>query len=73
MLVYSATKDEFVRDIRSNRIEEIIQNEVSRKLNKNSPKNEILSWKNSLDYMFRILVDPEIPPLLVLPLNTTFP
>ncbi len=62
MLVYSASKDEFVRDIRSNRIEEIIQNEVSRKLNKNSPKNEILSWKNSLDYMFRILVDPEIPP-----------
>lgn len=62
MLVYSATKDEFVRDIRSNRIEEIIQNEVFRKLNKNSPKNEILSWKNSLDYMFRILVDPEIPP-----------
>lgn len=62
MLVYSATKDDFVRDIRSNRIEEIIQNEVSRKLNRNTPKNEILSWKNSLDYMFRILVDPDIPP-----------
>ncbi|WP_049630403.1 DNA/RNA helicase domain-containing protein [Cellvibrio sp. pealriver] len=62
MLVYSASKDDFVRDIRSNRIEEIIQNEVSRKLNRNSPKNEILSWKNSLDYMFRILVDPDIPP-----------
>ncbi|MBK8187450.1 MAG: DUF2075 domain-containing protein [Cellvibrio sp.] len=61
MLVYSASKDEFIRDIRSNRIEEIIENEVARKLNRNSPRNEILSWKNSLDYMFRILVDPAIP------------
>jgi DUF2075 family protein len=61
MLVYTASKDEFIRDIRSNRIEEIIDNEVSRKLNRNSPKSEILSWKNSLDYMFRILVDPAIP------------
>jgi DUF2075 family protein len=62
MLVYCSTKDNFVRDVRSNRIEEIIQNEVLRKLNRNSPRNEILSWKNSLDYMLRILIDPDIPP-----------
>ncbi len=61
MLVYTATKQKFVDDVRSNRIEEIIDNEVSRKLNRNSPKNEILSWKNSLDYMFKILVDQDIP------------
>lgn len=62
MLVYCSTKDNFVRDVRSNRIEEIIQNEVLRKLNRNSPRSEILSWKNSLDYMLRILIDPDIPP-----------
>lgn len=62
MLVYCSTKENFVRDVRSNRIEEIIQNEVLRKLNRNSPRNEILSWKNSLDYMLRILIDPDIPP-----------
>src|SRR5690606_25226690 len=62
MLVYCSTKDNFVRDVRSNRIEEIIQNEVLRKLNRNSPRNEILSWKNLLDYMLRILFDQVIPP-----------
>jgi uncharacterized protein len=61
MLVYTASKAEFIEDVRSNRIEEIINNEVRRKLNRNSPKNEILSWKYSLDFMLKILIDPEIP------------
>ncbi|MDE1465274.1 hypothetical protein [Spartinivicinus poritis] len=61
MLVYSATKQEFVDDVRSNRIGEIIENEVFRKLNKNSPKSEFVSWENSLRYMFQVLIDPEIP------------
>ena len=62
MLVYSSTKSGFIKDVRENRIEEIIQNEVRRKLNRNSANNEIKSWKNSLDYMFRVLIDDEIPP-----------
>lgn len=62
MLVYCSTKNDFIRDVRSNTIEEIIKSEVLRKLNRNSPRNEILSWKNSLDYMLRILIDPDIPP-----------
>ena len=61
MLVYTASKITFLDDVRSNRIEEIIENEVRRRLNKNSPRNEILSWKNSLQYMFNILADSEIP------------
>lgn len=61
MIVYSANKTAFINDVRSNRIEKIIESEVRRKLNKNSPRNEILSWKNSLNYMFNILVDDEIP------------
>ena len=44
MIVYSATKREFIEDVRSNRIAEIIENEVLRKLNRNSPRNEKLSW-----------------------------
>jgi DUF2075 family protein len=61
MLVYRANKSQFILDIQSNEIENIIENEVLRKLNRNSPRNEILSWKNSLDYMFRVLVDKDIP------------
>ena len=40
MIVYSVTKQQFVNDVRSNAIADIIENEVSRKLNRNSPKNE---------------------------------
>jgi hypothetical protein len=63
MLVYRASKQNFLDDIRSNSIEDIIENEVKRKLRKNSPKAEILSWKNSLQYMAMVLIDPEIPAL----------
>ncbi|MFT7110989.1 MAG: hypothetical protein ACI843_002666, partial [Psychrobacter glaciei] len=34
MIVYSATKQQFVDDVRSNAIADIIENEVSRKLNR---------------------------------------
>lgn len=61
MIVYSATKREFVEDVRSNRIDEIIESEVLRKLNRNSPRNEKLSWENSLQYMSQVLWDEAIP------------
>lgn len=61
MIVYSKTKQQFIDDVRSNAIAEIIESEVARKLNKNSPRNEFLSWQNSLQYMFNILHDDEIP------------
>lgn len=61
MLVYTATKQKFIDDVRSNRIADIVENEVFRKLNRNSAKNEFVSWENSLRYMFQVLIDPEIP------------
>jgi len=61
MLVYNATKQKFIEDVRSNRISEIIENEVLRKLNRNSPRNEKLSWENSLQYMSQVLWDEAIP------------
>lgn len=61
MIVYSATKREFIDDVRSNQIAEIIENEVLRKLNRNSPRSETLSWENSLQYMSQVLWDEDIP------------
>jgi len=62
MLVYTATKQKFIDDVRSNRIADIVESEVLRRLNRNSARNEFVSWENSLRYMFQVLVDPEIPP-----------
>jgi len=61
MIVYSATKQQFVDDVRANAIADKIESEVARKLNRNSSRNEFISWQNSLQYMFNVLLDPEIP------------
>jgi len=61
MIVYSSTKRHFIEDVRSNRMADIIENEVSRKLNRNSPRSEKLSWEHSLQYMSQILWDEDIP------------
>ena len=47
MLVYSATKQQFIDDVRANVITDAIENEVARRLNHNSPRSEVTSWENS--------------------------
>ena len=61
MLVYSATKHQFIDDVRANVITESIENEVARKMNRNSPRNEVTSWENSLRFMMSVLLDEGIP------------
>src|SRR5690606_25590496 len=61
MLVYSATKQTFIDDVRSNAIGALVENEVSRRLGRNSARNEVLSWENSLQFMMNVLLDQDIP------------
>ena len=61
MLVYSGNKKKFIQDVSENAIENIILSEFERKLFKRPSKSEVLSWKNSMQYMFKILIDPDIP------------
>ncbi|MFI0472022.1 hypothetical protein ACGLWX_04760 [Halomonas sp. HMF6819] len=61
MLVYNATKQQLIDDVRANVITEAIENEVARRLNRNSPRSEVTSWENSLRFMMSILLDEGIP------------
>lgn len=61
MLVYTSTKNKFIDDVRTNRIDEIVEQEVFRKLNHHTGNKEIASWKNSLQYMMNVLLDEQIP------------
>lgn len=61
MLVYQATKNEFIQAVRTNQIDQVIETEVLRKLHRRSPANEVTSWKNSLQYMMNVLLDEDIP------------
>lgn len=61
MIVYTAKKAQFLDDVLSNDIENIILKHVRRKLNKGVSPSEIKSWASSLAYMDRILQDAAIP------------
>lgn len=61
MIVYQSTKESFINDVISNNIENVILNFFKDKLGQTTSENEIRSWKNSMQYMNNVLIDPNIP------------
>lgn len=61
MIVYSATRAEFTSDVHSNQIERKILAAFSARLGRSTSKNEIDSWKNSMQYMNNVLLHSQIP------------
>lgn len=61
MIVYQSTKAEFINDVTSGSIDDIIKAKVFEKLNRNTGQSESESWRNSLMYMSNVMNDPEIP------------
>lgn len=56
MIVYSETRDQFTRDVFSNRIEDKILAAFQSRLGYRTSAAEIESWKNSMQYMNNVLV-----------------
>jgi uncharacterized protein len=61
MIVYLATKTGFIDDVFSNCIDEKILDVFKSKLRRSVSKAEMRAWKNSMDYMHKVLVDSQIP------------
>ena len=61
MIVYSATREEFTKDVYSNCIEHKILAALKDKASHSTTKSEIESWKNSMQYMNNVLVSAETP------------
>ena len=61
MLVYAATKTEFLDDVRSDTIDEKIHASFRRHLGHSTGTKEIASWRNSMLYMSQVLSDDQIP------------
>ncbi len=61
MIVYQNTKAQFVEDVISNDIENIILNSFQTHLGRTTGQREINSWKNSMQYMSNVMQDSEIP------------
>ncbi|SHN24182.1 DUF2075 domain-containing protein [Gracilibacillus kekensis] len=60
MIIYEATKSEFVSDVTNEFLVERLYNSYQKKIGRTS-KNEILSWENSLQRMSNVMQDKDIP------------
>ena len=60
MLVYQATKGEFMDSVECGSITDEIYDVYKQKIG-NSPRSQIRSWDNSMEFMYKVLNDKTIP------------
>ncbi|MCR5431875.1 MAG: DUF2075 domain-containing protein [Lachnospiraceae bacterium] len=61
MIVYEGVKTDFLSSCERDSIAIEIEENILTKLGKHTPKAEFRSWENSLNYMYKVLNDSEIP------------
>ena len=61
MLVYDGTKSDFLRSVEQDTIAYEIEENIYNKMNRHTARNEFRAWENSLEYMYKVLNDEEIP------------
>lgn len=61
MIVYAATKQQFLKDNDNDDIEEVILRHYKDATGKNVGTSEIRSWQGSLTYMAKVLRDEDLP------------
>lgn len=63
MIIYQETKEQFLLDVHTDEIEVKIRSGVYEKLHRNTAQSEFQSWMNSMQYMYKVLLDDAIPSL----------
>lgn len=61
MLVYDGLKSDFLADVENDEIAQKIYDNVLAKLGRHTGRAEFESWNNSMQYMYKVLVDCGIP------------
>ena len=61
MIVYEATKEEFVDDVLKNELARKVEQRYRMKVGSNPNPREITAWQNSMQYMKDVLADESIP------------
>jgi DUF2075 family protein len=61
MIVYDGFKSDFLHSCENDSIAIEIEENILNKLGRHTPKSEFRSWENSLNYMYKVLIDDEIP------------
>lgn len=61
MIVYDGLKSDFLASCENDSIAMEIEENILTKLGRHTPKNEFRSWENSLNYMYKVMNDEDIP------------
>lgn len=61
MIIYRATKKQFVEDVFNDTIADNIDNAFVEHLGRHTSPNEVRSWHNSMQYMYKVVNIPELP------------
>ena len=61
MIVYDGLKSDFLNSVDNDTIAMEIEKCIYDKMGKHTVANEFLSWDNSMQYMYKVMNDPEIP------------
>ena len=61
MIVYEGIKNAFLDSVERDSIAIEIEQNILSKMGRHTSKSEFRSWENSLTYMYKVLVDSEIP------------
>ena len=61
MIVYDGLKRDFLHSVEGDTIALEIERNILAKMGKHTAQNEFQSWDNSMQYMYKVMNDPEIP------------
>jgi len=61
MIVYSGLKSDFLTAVDQDSIAVEIEETIYQKMHRRTAQNEFRAWENSLEYMYKVLNDHEIP------------
>ena len=61
MIVYDGVKSDFLHSVEADTFALEIEQKILEKMGKHTVANEFLSWENSMQYMYKVMNDPEIP------------
>ena len=61
MIVYDGLKSDFLLSVENDTIAMEIEQNILNKMGRHTAANEFISWDNSMQYMYKVMNDPEIP------------
>ena len=61
MIIYSGSKSDFMTEVEEDSIAYSIRDSILKKMHRKTSDAEFRSWVNSLEYMYKVLNDNEIP------------